>query len=322
MDKLLADSRLLGLDCCIGALEELIAEKRRFLDHPKGNFLTYKTVLDSIPPFEPSAIDLDADIIRIGDPSDLSGEESRLLMEKLKQLRPWRKGPYSFFGILVDTEWQSNLKWNRIKNHIGNLEGQRILDIGSSSGYYMFRMAAREPLMVLGLEPQSAFYYQYLACQKFLQLPHVYCLPVVFSDLPMMKHYFDTVFCMGILYHRRSPIDMLSDIHDRMAPGGRIVVENLVIDSRKDCCLFPRDRYAKMRNVFFIPDLACMESWLCRAGYSDIRCVDVTPTTLAEQRKTSWIKTESLDDFLDPDDPARTVEGYPAPVRGIFTARA
>jgi tRNA (mo5U34)-methyltransferase len=214
------------------------------------------------------------------------------------------------------------MKWDRLLPHLPELSGRRILDIGSSNGYYMFRMAAENPLFVLGLEPQSSFYFQYLAIQKYLRQENVFCLPIPHDQLPRMEHYFDLVFCMGILYHRKSPIEMLKDIHDSLKKGGQIVLENLVIDSRQNLCLFPRDRYGKMRNVFFIPDLLAMESWLLRAGFSDIRCVDVAKTSLKEQRKTDWIQTESLADFLDPDDPDKTIEGYPAPVRAVFIARA
>jgi tRNA (mo5U34)-methyltransferase len=183
-------------------------------------------------------------------------------------------------------------------------------------------MAADNPLMVLGLEPQSTFYFQYLTLQKILKLDRVFCLPIPHDQLPRMDNYFDTVFCMGVLYHRKSPVQMLKDICDAMRPGGQLVLENLIIDTRDNLCLFPKDRYAKMRNVFFIPDLLVMESWLLRAGFTDIRCVDVTRTSMEEQRKTPWIQTESLKDFLDPHDPDKTVEGYPAPVRAIFTANA
>ncbi|MBU1341037.1 MAG: tRNA 5-methoxyuridine(34)/uridine 5-oxyacetic acid(34) synthase CmoB, partial [Proteobacteria bacterium] len=258
----------------------------------------------------------------IGDQSDLSRKESLLLSKSLEQLCPWRKGPINLFGISIDSEWQSWMKWERLVPHLGNLKGRRILDIGSSNGYYMFKMAAHDPLMVLGVEPQDAFYFQYLALQKFLRLKTVFCLPVPHDKLPKMDKYFDTVFCMGVLYHRRSPIRMLKDICDSMTPGGELVLENLIIDSKQNMCLFPKDRYAKMRNVFFIPDLLVMESWLLRAGFTNIRCVDVTKTSFKEQRKTKWIQTESLKDFLDPDDPGKTVEGYPAPVRAIFIAQA
>jgi tRNA (mo5U34)-methyltransferase len=244
------------------------------------------------------------------------------LHEKLIQLSPWRKGPFNLFGVDIDTEWQSWMKWDRLLPHLPKLAGRRILDIGSSNGYYMFRMAAQNPLFVLGLEPQGSSYYQYLAIQKFLRQDNIFCLPIPHDQLPGMEQYFDLVFCMGVLYHRKSPIEMLKSIHDSLKKGGQIVLENLVLDTRENLCLFPKDRYGKMRNVFFIPDLLAMESWLARAGFTHIQCVDVAKTSCEEQRKTDWIQTESLKDFLDPDDPDLTIEGYPAPVRAIFIARA
>ncbi|MFN9977777.1 MAG: DUF1698 domain-containing protein, partial [Phycisphaerae bacterium] len=45
-------------------------------------------------------------------------------------------------------------------------------------------------------------------------------------------------------------------------------------------------------------------------------------TTLSEQRRTEWMTFESLEDFLDPLDSARTIEGYSAPVRALISATA
>jgi tRNA (mo5U34)-methyltransferase len=322
MEKLIEQQSRLKIGHCIEEFKQLVNEKRQFLENARGNFSKFKNILQSIPDFKPSSINLEDRAITIGDKSDISHEEAQFLSEQLEQLCPWRKGPFNIFGIEVDSEWQSWIKWERLKGHIESLEGKAILDIGSSNGYYMFKMAADNPLMVLGVEPQSSFYYQYLAIQKFLKLDNVFCLPVPHDKLPKMNKYFDTVFCMGVLYHRKSPIEMLKDICDSMKKGGQLVLENLIIDSRKNYCLFPDDRYAKMRNVYFIPDLGAMESWLMRAGFTDIKCVNVEQTSFEEQRKTKWIQTESLKDFLDPDDYNLTVEGYQAPIRAIFTAKA
>ena len=57
------------------------------------------------------------------------------------------------------------------------------------------------------------------------------------------------------------------------------------------------------------------------AGLLDVNCVDVTATTTREQRLTEWMQFQSLADFLDPHDPTKTIEGYPAPLRAIFIAR-
>jgi tRNA (mo5U34)-methyltransferase len=75
-----------------------------------------------------------------------------------------------------------------------------------------------------------------------------------------------------------------------------------------------------MRNVWFIPSTAMLENWLRRCGYRDIRTVDVTPTTIAEQRSTEWMTFESLADFLDPADTRLTIEGHPAPQRAVLVA--
>ena len=322
MESLLAHLTPLELDHCREALEKLVRDRRAFLDEAGGNFGKFRHVVDRMKPHVPSRIDLTDRAVTIGRASDLNPAEAQTLLDALAGLCPWRKGPFDLFGIRIDSEWQSWMKWNRLIPHIADLEGRRILDIGSSNGYYMFRAAARKPLMVLGLEPQSQFYCQYLALQKYLRQANVFCLPVAHEDLPEMGRFFDTVFCMGVLYHRPSPVDMLKKIAASMRRGGELVIETLVLGGRDNRCLFPRDRYAKMRNVYFIPDLAVLASWLERAGFARIRCVDVSRTTLDEQRRTPWIQTESLADFLDPEHPDLTVEGYPAPVRAVFLAEA
>jgi len=322
MERLLEKIHDFKMDHYYRDFQIVIKEKRLFLENAKGNFLKFKNILDNISDHNPSLRDFKGRAIIVGDKSDISEKEQRVLNTQLEQLCPWRKGPYNIFGIDIDSEWQSWMKWERLESYIGNLKGRRILDIGSSNGYYMFKMAVDNPLMVLGVEPQSSFYFQYLVIQKFLKQENVFCLPVPHDKLPKMDRYFDTIFCMGVLYHRKSPIEMLKSIYDSMKPGGELILENLVINSKQNICLFPKNRYAKMRNVFFIPDLLVVESWLLRAGFTNIRCIDIEKTSVKEQRKTRWIHTETLSDFLDPDNSDKTIEGYPAPVRAIFIANA
>jgi tRNA (mo5U34)-methyltransferase len=100
------------------------------------------------------------------------------------------------------------------------------------------------------------------------------------------------------------------------------VLETLVIDGEGDRVLVPKGRYAKMRNVWFIPSLPLLENWLRRCGFERVTTVDVTRTTFEEQRSTDWMTFESLADFLDPADRDFTIEGYPAPRRAIVTAVA
>lgn len=283
---------------------------------------TYVEMLAGLPAIEPGSNDLDHDRIRIGQPGDLDPVNRRVLREALKTLIPWRKGPFDIFGIPVDSEWNSSLKWERVRPHLAPLQGKRILDIGSSCGYYMFRMCADAPALVLGVEPYLTFYFQFQFLQRYIRADRVFTLPLRLEALPAMPGCFDTVFCMGILYHQRQPVQALEKMRPLLASGGQLVMETLVLAQKGDAVLNPPGRYAKMNNVYAIPTVTRLEKWLRKAGYRRIRCVDVTPTTLDEQRPTEWINSESLDAFLDPLHPGLTVEGHPAPVRAVLLAQA
>ncbi|MEW6711855.1 MAG: DUF1698 domain-containing protein, partial [Candidatus Riflebacteria bacterium] len=73
-------------------------------------------------------------------------------------------------------------------------------------------------------------------------------------------------------------------------------------------------------NVWFIPSPPAMLHWLQRAGFRNPKMVDLTATSVEEQRNTEWMRLESLSECLDKNDPRLTVEGYPAPLRAIFIA--
>jgi tRNA (mo5U34)-methyltransferase len=295
-------------------------EKRIYGNDRKAH--TYLAMIEGLPAVDPSAIDLDRGRIRIGQSQDLDTDDQRAMREALKIMIPWRKGPFDVFGIQVDSEWVSSLKWDRVRPHLAPLKGRRILDIGSSCGYYMFRMCADKPALILGIEPYLTFYFQFQLLQRYIRAARVFTLPLRLESFPVINGFFDTVFCMGILYHQRDPLQRLKKIRSMLDRKGQLVLETLVLDADGDAVLQPPGRYAKMNNVFHIPTVAYLEKWLHAAGYSDIHCVDITPTTLAEQRATDWINSESLEDFLDPENRRLTIEGHPAPVRAVVLAHA
>lgn len=301
---------------------DLQSVARKVLNHSNAKLDDLTALLERLPEIEPSSTALDRKWVTIGTSSDLSGEHADQLMKAALELKPWRKGPFDFFGIRIDSEWDSDMKWRRIVDHIKPLHGRKILDVGSSNGYYLFRMAAYQPRCILGIEPYLLYYYQYLILQRYLDLPGCYSLPFKLEDLPVMEGWFDTLFCMGILYHRRSPLDTLIHLKRMLSKGGQLILETLIIAGDDETAFFPSSRYARMRNVFFLPTVRCLKSWLSRCGFHDIRCVDTTPTTFAEQRKTQWIDSESLESFLDPENSELTIEGYPAPVRTVIIAEA
>jgi tRNA (mo5U34)-methyltransferase len=239
------------------------------------------------------------------------------------RLHPWRKGPYEICGLQIDTEWRSDWKWSRLQDEIEPLRDRLVLDVGCGNGYHAWRMAGEGVKAVIGIDPTQLFLFQFAAMRKYLGTgASVHLLPLGIEDIPPNLQAFDTVFSMGVFYHRRSPFSHLSELKGCLRRGGELVLETLVIEGEGGRVLVPESRYAKMRNVWFIPSPQTLMNWLDRAGFRDVRLIDVSLTTTGEQRATPWMRFESLADFLDPVDPRLTVEGYPAPRRAILTARA
>jgi tRNA (mo5U34)-methyltransferase len=244
------------------------------------------------------------------------------LKSALMEFHPWRKGPFELFGIPIDTEWRSDWKWDRIAPHV-NLRGSRVLDVGSGNGYYGWRMAASGAELVCGLDPFLLYVMQYEVVRRYVtDFPGHAVLPAGDEVLNERLRLFDVVFSMGVLYHQSGPIEHLQRLAGTLRSGGQLILETLILDSDIPTVLVPENRYAKMRNVWFIPSIAMLLRWLRRTGFRNCEVLDVTPTTTAEQRRTEWMTFESLSDFLDPSGSGSTIEGEPGPIRAIITATA
>ncbi len=291
----------------------------RFEDNPHGDVQRWHKALSQLPELGNTTVDLNQPAITLR--ADTAEGVSREPLEAaLRGLMPWRKGPFDFFGIPIDTEWRSDWKWDRVAPHLANLEGRRVLDVGCGSGYHCWRMLGAGARRVIGIDPGLLFLFQFLSVKRYLPDAPVDLLPVRMEDLPAKLETFDTTFSMGVLYHRRSPIDHLLELKDTLRRGGELVLETLVVDGPEGYSLVPEDRYGQMRNVWFLPSCDTLLRWLDRAGYRNARMVDVTATTTEEQRATDWMRFQSLADFLDPEDPSKTVEGYPGPKRATVIA--
>lgn len=292
-------------------------DEKRYGDLPR-----WKQALSQLPDFPVGSISLDKPAITIAPSVPIDQQLLQDFRESLMGLHPWRKGPFKLFGVGIDTEWRSDWKWDRLITHIEPLRGKQVLDIGCGSGYHCWRMRGAGADLVIGIDPTPLFICQFFTLQKYIQDHRVSVLPMGIENLPKKLQLFDTTFSMGILYHRRSPFDHLLELRDTLKSGGELVLETLVIDGTEGEVLVPEDRYARMGNVWFLPSCLTLEAWLKKVGFQNIQCVDVSTTSIEEQRRSDWMTYHSLEQFLDPGDHSKTIEGHPAPRRAIFTAKA
>jgi len=317
-------------------LREVLSSKiaSAFDKKANGNLVKWLKSYHDLPELTASTIDLNCSVPVIGRSGDIV-ETDKHLEKILKTLLPWRKGPFELFGIHIDTEWHSDFKWDRLKNHISDLKDRIVLDIGCGNGYHCLRMAGSGARLVVGIDTGMLSVIQFKILQKYmcssgaekdvlqndqinLARRRVEVFPIAIQEVPDALNAFDTVFSMGVIYHRPNPLEHLLQIKSCLKPGGEIVLETLVVDGDADDSLVPEKRYAQMRNVWQIPSVLCAEKWMREAGFCEVRTVDVTVTTTAEQRSTEWMQFHSLQQFLDPQDSSKTIEGYQAPKRAIL----
>jgi tRNA (mo5U34)-methyltransferase len=297
--KLAACLHAIGLDDWPEVLAPLIGERLSVTSH--GDYEERSRIVRSL---------RDAD----GKPDDIR--------ESLLKLAPWRKGPFDIAGTHIDAEWRSDLKWARLQKSIAPLDGRNVLDVGSGNGYYALQMRTSGAQAVIGVDPTVLYAMQFLAVNVFEQDPGIFILPLRLHELPLPARKFDTTFSMGVLYHQRSPLDHLRQLQQTLRPNGQLVLETIYLPGDDARAATPEDRYARMRNVWLLPTINELTTWMTRSGYRDIEVIDKSMTTVDEQRSTEWMTFESLRESLDPNDPTRTVEGWPAPHRVVVTASA
>lgn len=285
-----------------------------------GRFSHWKKQLDLLPQIDSPQVHLKSAV-----PSCTWGsgaDDAAHLAQAFRSLSPWKKGPFQLQNFLIDAEWQSNLKWERVLTMAQPFAGRRVLDVGTGNGYFLYRARGEGARVVVGLEPSAHYCAQYLALQKCFQVPGLAMLPLTSDEFAQGCQEFDTVLSMGVLYHRRSPLDHLFELKGFLRSGGQLLLETIIVEGPEGYSLLPEARYAQMRNVWFLPSVKTLVSWLKRVGFLQVHCGDAVVTTPIEQRSTSWTEQPSLVDFLDPDDSTLTREGHPAPRRIIISAEA
>jgi len=301
-------------------LQNILATGDELLASEKKGVVHYRNLCDKIAHLHTRYLDFTDDVVTIGQADELSATNHARLHHTLKGFMPWRKGPFNIFGIEIDAEWRSGRKWQRLLPVLPDLTGQVVADIGCNNGYYMFRMVPHQPRLVLGFEPLLHHHFTFRALNGMVGCANLVSELLGVEHLGLFENFFDTVFLMGILYHRISPLEVLKDCLKALKPGGTLIVESQAIPGQEPVALFPETTYGKAPGTWFVPTGPCLVNWLRRAGFSQVELFCQHPMDDTEQRRTEWMTFESYRDFLDPTDADKTIEGYPAPWRVFVKA--
>lgn len=281
----------------------------------------YYEALQTIADIQSDFFDFSNAVIKVGRADELSLDQKQEFNNSLQAFCPWKKGPFELFGVTIDAEWRSDWKWQRILPHISSLKNRKVADIGCNNGYFMFRMAAQQPELVIGFEPYTKHFWNFQLIQNIVRQKMLAFELLGVEHIHYYPQFFDTIFCLGILYHHTDPIGLLRKMREALAPKGEIIIDCQGIPGDLPVALTPQKRYAQARGIWFLPTQSCLENWIARAGFSDINCFFAEPLSVQEQRRTTWANIDSLAEFLHPNDRSLTIEGYPAPWRYYAIAR-
>ena len=150
------------------------------LQNKKNECRTWKNVepwysqLQEASKIEKDNLSIDyGDWFSVGSLEDLTQEEYEVILKTAKSLIPWRKGPFKVFGLEIDSEWQSNIKYNLIRPYF-NLKDKVVADIGCNNGYYMFRMLEDKPKRLIGFDPSPLTLHQFEFINHFVKSDIIY----------------------------------------------------------------------------------------------------------------------------------------------------
>ena len=291
-------------------ISEILKERQKWFE-----WKNIKPVFEKIKQWKKENSQLKIKNITLSDTIEIELDTDKEVFDQIteiaKMLKPWRKGPFKINNLFIDTEWRSFIKWNILKPHL-NLENKDVLDVGCNNGYYMFRMLEHKSESITGFDPSALFNLQFEFINGFIKSDIEYKLLGV-EHIPHYGKKFDTIFCLGVLYHRPDPVTMLKELKAGLKPNSEVILDTLIIEGDEEMALCPV-RYQQMKNVYFIPTLKALYNWIEKAKFKEVEFIGKRYTDLEEQRKTDWIDGASLDSFLN-EDLTKTVEGYPPPLR-------
>lgn len=223
---------------------------------------------------EPDSVDSSFDpsaLVRFSPdlPEELSPQERERLVARARELEPWLQGPFLLGGdLVVGGVWRIDSRWVTLGEHVPDLDGKRVLDVGSNAGYDPFMFNLRGAAEVLACEP-----FEFIEQAHFLESLYrtgVNFQPIGWQDLSAEAYgAFDLVHCHGVLYHEVDPIALLSRLHEMTAPGGTLIFGSMMLadSSLADLSRFVPRSYFRDNTWWWVPGPVALREMIEAVGF-------------------------------------------------------
>jgi tRNA (mo5U34)-methyltransferase len=202
-------------------------------------------------------------------------EDLEVLREIADELGPWLQGPFPLAGALaVDGAWRCDARWGVLAPLVGELHGERVLDVGSNAGYDAFMLRTLGAGHVLGVEPYGFH-------DQAVFLERLYATGVEFRRMgwqgldPEVHGRFDLVHCGSLLLREPHVVRLLLRLREMTADGGRLLLGTVVEDGAADGRVrFTPGSVAGDPTWWWVPDARALHELLGAVGFdvlADVR---------------------------------------------------
>jgi SAM-dependent methyltransferase len=173
----------------------------------------------------------DAELMRFSPdlPAELSPPERARLLKRVHELEPWLQGPFALGGdLVIGGAWRIDYRWRVLREHVPDIAGRRVLDIGSNAGYDPFMFKLLGAAEVMACEP-----FAFIRQMEFLEsIYHTGIQPcqMRWQELDPDTHgRFDVVHCHGVLYHEVHPMALLERLRAMLTDGGTLIFGSMML---------------------------------------------------------------------------------------------
>jgi tRNA (mo5U34)-methyltransferase len=201
---------------------------------------------------------------------ELTAERRAELEAQVRRLEPWLQGPFWLGGdVVVPGRWRIDRRWEALGAEVpDDLTGREVLDVGTNAGFDAFMFKKRGAARVVACEPHN-----FIEQARFLE--SVYRTGVELQEIGWEQldaeamGRFDIVHCNGVLYHEKSPMELLERLRTMVKDDGTLLCGSMMLAEPElaEYARFVPGEYFGDPSWWWVPGRLCLRWMLETAGF-------------------------------------------------------